>query len=117
MNIRSHLKIEFRTLFIYLYCNIDVSFMSVEITFKFSAMHATLYHLLRYVNLRLASTPPPDPPNGPGPPMKKTTTRNVTEKLMTFHLVENRHVVIRMIIFVLFLEEKALKYFNLYETY
>ena len=85
--------------------------MSLEFTFKFSAMHATLYHLLRYVNLRLASTPPPDPPNGPGPPMKNTTMRKVTEKLMTFHLVENRHAVIRIIIFVLFLEEKALNYF------
>ena len=92
--------------------------MSLEITFKFSAMHATLYHLLRYVNLRLASTPRPDPPNGPGPPMKNTTMRKVTEKLMTFHLVENRHAVIRIIIFVLFLEEKALNYFEsyVYET-
>ena len=51
-------------------------------------MHATLNHLFRYVNLRLASTPPLPLPNGPGPPMQNATMRKVIVKARNLQLTE-----------------------------
>ena len=42
-------------------------------------MQATLNHLFKCVYCLLASTPHPDPPNGPKPPIHKTTVKAIVE--------------------------------------